>query len=187
MVRQTHSGFLLVGQVPLYACAVARVLWESRSPLCGRLHRQTVKPLPAPTCVVSSSTDLFGSFDGPWRQHSFKQRQHHEDAIAARTKKTKQTSVLNFAIWDDMAVIVSVHKAARRPAKKSKNLKKQKHHFLWSHNSVGFYVRSSRPSSGKFQASLHARDDVEQRPPWRTPSCNSLGNHLQQQSTTNKQ
>ena len=46
--------------MPLCACAVARVLWESCpvacSPSCGRLHRQTVKPLPPPTCVVSSFT-----------------------------------------------------------------------------------------------------------------------------------
>ena len=45
-----------MGQVPLYACAVASVLWEScpvtRSPSCGRLHRQTVQSLP-PTCVIS--------------------------------------------------------------------------------------------------------------------------------------
>ena len=44
------------------------MLWEScpvtRSPSCGRLHRQTVKPLPPPTCVVSSSTYLFG-----WTDH----------------------------------------------------------------------------------------------------------------------
>ena len=60
--------FLLVDQVPLCACAVARVLWESCpvtcSPSCGRLHRQTVKPLPPPTCVVSSFTYLFG-----WTDH----------------------------------------------------------------------------------------------------------------------
>ena len=70
VVRQTHSGFLLVGQVPLYACAVASALWEScpvtRSPSCGGLHRRTVEvePVPPPTCVVSSSTCLFG-----WTDH----------------------------------------------------------------------------------------------------------------------
>ena len=53
--------------MPLYACAVGCVLWEScpvtRSPSCGRLHRQTVRPLPPPTCAVSSSTYLFGWTD----------------------------------------------------------------------------------------------------------------------------
>ena len=28
------------------------------------------------------------------------------------------------------------------------------------------------PNAGKFLASPHARDDVEQRPPLRTPACN---------------
>ena len=32
----------------------------TRSPSCERLHRQTGKPLPPPTCVVSSSTFLLG-------------------------------------------------------------------------------------------------------------------------------
>ena len=34
--------------------------------------------------------------------------------------KTKQTSVLDFAMWDDVPVIFSVHKAGRRRAKKNK-------------------------------------------------------------------
>ena len=59
--------------------------------------------------------------------------------------------------------------------------------FLWSHNSVGCKVRSSRPSAGKFLVSSHARDDLEPRPPWRTPSCNSLGNHLQQRKKHHEQ
>ena len=36
----------------------------TRLPSCGRLHRQTVKPLPPPTCVVSSPTQMFG-----WTDH----------------------------------------------------------------------------------------------------------------------
>ena len=66
--KRTALFFLLGGQMSLYACAGASVLWEScpvtRSPSCGRLHRQTVKPLPPPTCVVSSSTHVFG-----WTDH----------------------------------------------------------------------------------------------------------------------
>ena len=68
VVRQMHSRFLLVGQVPSHAYGVASVLWEScpvtRPRSCARLHRQTVKPLPPVTCVVSSSTYLFG-----WTDH----------------------------------------------------------------------------------------------------------------------
>ena len=102
--------FLLVGQAPMYACAVASMLWEScpvtRSPSCGRLHRQTVKPLPPPT-VVSSSTYLFGSTD-------------HGAGTAssgANTTKMRWQQRQN-ATWDDVAVIFSLHKACRRPAKK---------------------------------------------------------------------
>ena len=54
--------------MPLCSRAVDIVLREScfvtRSPRCDRLHRQTVKPLPTPTCLVSSSTYLFG-----WTDH----------------------------------------------------------------------------------------------------------------------
>ena len=39
----------------------------------------------------------------------------------SKDKKTKQTSVLDLPFENDMAVIFSVHKAARRPAKKSQN------------------------------------------------------------------
>ena len=100
VVRQTHSVFQLVDQVPLYSCAVESALPEScpakRSPSCERLHRQTGLPLPPPTCVVSSSTYLFG-WTGPWRRHTPQRRQHHEDAVAARTKRTKQMTVMDFA------------------------------------------------------------------------------------------
>ena len=171
--------------MPLYACAVACVLWErcpvTRSPPCGRLHRKTVKPLPPPTC-------LFGWTD-PWRRHSFKRRQHHEDAMAAKTKKTKQTSALDFAIWDGMAVIFfSVQNAARRPAKTNRKTQKLKAFYCGRTIQWPIKVRSSRPSAVKFLASPHARDDVESRPPWRAPSRNCMGNHSKQQrSTTNKQ
>ena len=64
VVRQTHSVFFFFYWWARCRCmrvpSLASVLWEScpvtRSPSCGRLHRQTVKPLPPPTCVVSSST-----------------------------------------------------------------------------------------------------------------------------------
>ena len=65
--------------------------------------------------------------------------------------------------------------APKAGQKKIEKLKKQKHFHMVAHNSVGCKVRSSRPSAGKFLESPHARDDVEPRPPWRTPSCNEFG------------
>ena len=117
---------------------------------------------------------------GPWRRHSFKRRQHHEDAMEARTRRPNKRAfwTLPFGtIWQSFFL------CARLPEGGQKKIAKLKSNsiFQWSHNSVGYKVRSSRPSAGKFLASPHARDDVEPRPPWRTPLCNSLGNHLQQQ------
>ena len=40
---------------------------------------------------------------------------------------------------------------------------------LWSHILAGHKFTSSWPDASKFPASPHARDDVEQRPPLRTP------------------
>ena len=117
---------LLVGQVQLCACADASVWWESypvtRSPSCGRLHRQTVKPLPPPP--VSS--------------------------LLPR--------VLDFAIWDEMAVIFSEHKAARRPAKKT-NRETQKVVAVSYGRTIQWAVRSGRPDPvlGSFwQVRTHA-------------------------------
>ena len=60
VVRQTHSVFFYWwAKCRCMRVPSANVLWESclvsRSLSRGRLHRQTVKPLP-PTCVVSSTT-----------------------------------------------------------------------------------------------------------------------------------
>ena len=63
----------------------------TRSPSCGRLHRQTVKPLPPPNRLFFHVSFWL---DGPWRRHSLKRRQHHEDAMAARTERPK-----NRAFW----------------------------------------------------------------------------------------
>ena len=105
----------------------------------------------------------------------------------SKDKKTKHTSVVDFAIWDDMAVIFFCAQGCPKAGKK--NLKTQKSNciFLRSHNSVGHKVTSSRPSAGKFLTSPHARDDVEPRPPRRTPSFKSLDNHLQQQKKHHEQ
>ena len=172
MVRQTHRVFFLVGQVPLYACAVASALWKScpatRSPSCERLHRQTWS--------AAATTDLCQLFvhvsfwlDGPWRRHNFKRRQLHEDAIAARTKRPNKKSVLDTATWDDTGSHFYCVHGCPKAGKKSKN-SESKSIFLWSRNPVGYKLRSSRPSAGKFPGSPHAHDDVQPRPPWRTPS-----------------
>ena len=84
VVRQTAQRFFLVGHVPSCSCAVESVLWEScpvtRSPSCARVHRQTGKPLPPPTCVfVHVSVWL----DGPSRRHSFKRRQPRNGSASA--------------------------------------------------------------------------------------------------------
>ena len=167
MVRQTHSVFffLLLGHVPLYACAVASVLWEScpvtRSPSCGRLHRQTVKPLPPPTCVVSSSHKrLVGRTMAPSQLQAAPTPRRCDGSKDKKTKdkKTKQTSVLDFAIWDDMAVIFSVHKAARRPAKR-KHRKTQKVIAFSYDRTIQWAIRSDRPDPvlGRFwQVRKHA-------------------------------
>ena len=172
--------------MPLYSCAVESVLWEScpvtRSPSCASLHRQTAKPLPPSTCVVSSPTYLFCWTDGPSRLQA---APTPRSCDRSKDKRTKQMSVLKTAIWDDMAVIFTVYQAPRKHAKKKTQKLKSNGIFLRSHNSVGYEVRSSGPSAGKNLASPHARDDVEPRPPLRTSSCNKLGKH--QKSTTNKQ
>ena len=132
----------------------------TRSPSCGRLHRQTVKPMPPPTSRLFFHVNVW--LDGPWRRHSFKRRQHREDAMAART--------CHLGRYDSH---FSVHKAARRPAKqKSQNLSNSV--FLWSHNQVGQKV-------GTFMASPHARYDVQRRPPLRTLVCTLSSNQKQDQ------
>ena len=79
------------------------MLWDS-CPV-PRLHRQTVEPLPPPTCVVSSSANLFG-----WTDHGAVTASN-----GANTKKmwlqqgqndqTHQRRGL-FSIWDDLEVIL---------------------------------------------------------------------------------
>ena len=173
MVRQTHSGFCTGGPSAV-VCVCRRNCVVGKLP-CSALT--FVCALAETDCGALATTHLCRLFfhapvwlDGPWRRHSLKRRLHHEDAMAARTKPHKR------AFW----TLHLVHKAAQKISHNSKS----NSIFLWSHNSVGYKVRSSRPSAGKFLASSHARDNVESRPPWRTPSCNSLGNHLQQQKST---
>ena len=142
--------------MPLYACAVASVLWEScpvtRWPSCGRLHRQTVKPLPPHLgrLFVHVSV-LVGRTMAPQLQAAPTPRR----CDGSKDQKTKQTGVLDFAIWDEMAVIFSVYKAARRPAKKSQNSKRA---FSYD-RTVQWATKSDRPDP--VLASPHARDDVE--------------------------
>ena len=68
VVRQTHSVFFSGGpRAVVCVCRRKCVVGScpaTRSPSCGRLLRQTIEPLPPPTCVVSSSTYLLG-----WTDH----------------------------------------------------------------------------------------------------------------------
>ena len=146
VVRKTHCFFffLLVGQVPLYACAVASVLWEScpvtRSPSCGSFDRQTVEPLPPPTCVVSSSTYLFG-----WTDHGAVTASSGANTTKMRRQQGRKdhTNKRLGAIWQSFFQCTRLPEGGQ---KKSQNSKINSI-FLWSHNSVGFQVRSSRPSA----------------------------------------
>ena len=135
------------------------------------LHRQTVKPF-ATTHLCRLFFDVNVWFDGPWRRHSLKRRQHHEDAMAARTTKgpNKQAfwTLPCGTMWKSFLL---------SPKSKSDSV------FLWSHNSLGHKARCSRPSCKKLPTSVHTRDDVEQTPPLRTPACNRSDNHLQHKKT----
>ena len=105
--------------MPLYSCAVESVLLEScpvtRSPSRARLHRQTVKPLSPHTCVVClvGPTMALQAVPSPRR------------CDGSKDKKTKQTSVLDFATWDDMAVIFTACKACLKSLPESLQGKSQ--------------------------------------------------------------
>ena len=118
--------FLLVGQLPLYACTVASVLWESfpvtRSPSCGRFRR------PPPTYVVSSSTRMLDWTDHGANTTKMRWQQRQKDQINERS---------GFCHLGRHGNHFSVPKAVRRPAKKANN-SKIKSIFLRSHNSVDF-------------------------------------------------
>ena len=106
----------------------------------------------------------------------------------SKDKKTNQTSVLNFCHFGRYGSHFFCAQGCPKAGKKECKKSKSNSIVLWSHNSVGYKVRSSRPSSGRFQASPHARDDVDRtETPWQTPSCNSLGSHLQQQKKHHEQ
>ena len=84
--------------MPLYACAVESVVWEScpvtRPPSCARLHRQTGKPLPAPTCVVSSSTYLFG-----WTDHGAVTASNGANTTNMRSQQRQKEKEKKRAFW----------------------------------------------------------------------------------------
>ena len=184
MVRQTHSGCFTGGRSAV-VCVFRRKCVVGKLP-CNALA--FVWALAQTDCQALATSHLGRLFfhvnvwmDGPCRRHSFKRRQHHEDAVAARTKRPNKR-----AFWTSPfgTTWQSLFLCARLPEGRQKNKSqnsKSNRIFLCSHNSAGCKVRSTRASVGRFLASPHARDDVEPRPPWRTPSCDSLGNHLQQQ------
>ena len=101
----------------------------------------------------------------------------------SKDKKTKQTTVLDLChlrrYGNHFFLCKGLHEDGQKESQKLKNVK------AFSHGrTLQWAIRSDDPDPvlGSFwQVRTHARDDVEPRPPWRTPSCNSLGNHLQQQ------
>ena len=116
VVRKTHFFFfffLLVFQVSLYGCAVASVLWKVARLRVGALTDRLLSPCHHPPvtsllpriCLVGRTTVPSQLQAAPTPRR----------CDGSKDKKTTQTSV-----WDDMAVIFSVHKAARRREKIAK-------------------------------------------------------------------
>ena len=99
VVRQTRSGFFCWAVFACRRkCAVGKLPRDALTFMCAVAQAD---------CKALATTDLCRLFVhenvwlvGPWHRHSFKRRQHHEDAVEAKTKRTKHMSVL-----DDVAVI----------------------------------------------------------------------------------
>ena len=119
VVRQTQRFFFFYCwskcrciRVPSKACGGKVALQRARLRV-----RACTERLLSPCHHVSSSTYLFG-----WTDLGARTASSGANTTKVRSqqgqKKTKRTSVLNFAIWDDMAVIFTVYKAARRLAKR---------------------------------------------------------------------
>ena len=191
-MRQTYSVFFhwwakcRCIRVPSKVCCGTNCP-VTGSPSCERLHRQTVKPLPPTTCVVSSSTYPSGgtqhgavtASNGACTTKMLSQQRQKDQIRHSRT----------LPLATILKLFLLFKQAARRLVKKNIRIRSKSNHvFLWSDNSVGHKVRSSRPSARKFTTSPHGLDDVEKRPPLRTPACNHSGNQLQhRQSNTNQQ
>ena len=84
--------------------------------------------------------------DGPWRRHSLKGRQHHEDAMAAKTKRPNKRAfwTLPFGTtWQSIFLC----KAARRPTKKNRKTQKVKAfsygHTIGRNETEGFFFFSN--------------------------------------------
>ena len=167
VVRQTHSAFFTGG--PSAVVCVSR-----RKCVVGKLRCNALAlALGQTDCYALATTHhlcrLFVHVS-VWldRPHSPQTAPTPRRCDGSKDKKTKQTSVLDFAIW---TIWQSISLCTRLPEGRQKTSQNSKSNSTSprSHDSVGYKVRSSRPSAGKFEASPHARDDVEQRPPWRTP------------------
>ena len=107
-----HSVFFFTGGLSAVVGVCRRKCVVGKLP-CNALT--FVCALAQTDCCALATTHLCRLFlhvsvwlDGPWRRHTFKRRQHHEVAIAGRTKRPNK----DFAIWDDTAVILTVYKAA---------------------------------------------------------------------------
>ena len=120
VVRQTHSDVFTGGpSAVVFVCrrkCVVGKLPVILSPFVCALARTYCKAL-ATTDLRRHFVHVYVWLEGPWRRHSIKRRQHHEDTIAARTK---QMSVLDVASSDEMAVIFTVYKASCPKASKKK-------------------------------------------------------------------
>ena len=133
-VVQTHSVFFTVVCVCRRKCVVGKLP-------CNAVAFEWA--LAQTDCHALATTHLCRLFfhvnvwlDGPWRRHSFKRRQHHEDAMAARRKRPKKRVFWTLpcgTIWQSFFCAQGCPKAGKKKIAKLKS----KRIFIWSHNSVG--------------------------------------------------
>ena len=135
MARQTHSDFFTGGP-----SAVVCVCRRKCSPSCGRLHRQTVKPLPPPVSSLLPTICLVGRTMAPSQLPAAPTPRRYD---GSKDKKTKQTSVLDFAIWDNTAVIFLCPRLPE--GQQQKNRETQKFIAFSNGRTIQWAFRSDRP------------------------------------------
>ena len=101
----------VVGKLP---CNVLAFVWALAQTDCKAL---------ATTHLCRLFVHVSVWLDGPWRRHSFAAPTPRR-CDRRKDKRTKHMGVLDFATWHEMAVIFTVYKAARTPAKKIARRKK---------------------------------------------------------------
>ena len=145
VVQQTHSVFFcftvvcvchrkcVVGKLPCNAVAFEWALAQTDCHALATTH----------LCRLFFHVNVW--LDGPWRRHSFKRRQHHEDAMAARRKRPKKRVFWTLpcgTIWQSFFCAQGCPKAD----KKNRKTQKVKAFSYGRTIQWAFKVRSSRPT-----------------------------------------